>query len=88
MTTMSKTAPDPVKDLGAASSALVALLSDYLDDVVSRAAARLGEVAGVAVTLELADGPLTVGASNDLGADVASIQYEVGVGSCLYALHE
>jgi GAF domain-containing protein len=88
MTTMSKAAPGPADDMGAASSALGPLLSDYLDDVASRTAARLGVVAGVAVTLELADGPLTVGASNDLAADVDSIQYEVGVGPCLYALHE
>lgn len=88
MTTLRQAAPDPVNDLGAASSALVPLLSAYLDDVASRTAARLGGVAGVAVTLELADGPLTVGASNDLAADVDSIQYEVGVGPCLYALHE
>jgi GAF domain-containing protein len=88
MTTMNRPARGPVDDLGAASSALVPVLSDYLDDVASRTAARLGGVAGVAVTLELADGPLTVGASNDLAADVDSIQYDVGVGPCLYALHE
>jgi hypothetical protein len=88
MTTMSKAALGQADDMGAASSALVPLLSDYLDDVARRAAARLGEVAGVAVTLEVADGPLTVGASNDLAADVDSIQYEVGIGPCLYALHE
>jgi GAF domain-containing protein len=88
MTTMSKAAPGPADDMGAASSALVPLLSDYLDHVASRTAVRLGEVAGVAVTLGVAEGPLTVGASNDLAAEVDSIQYEVGVGPCLYALRD
>jgi GAF domain-containing protein len=88
MTTINQAAVARADGLGAATSALVPLLSDYLDDLASRTAARLGEVAGVAVTLGVADGPLTVGASSDLAADVDAIQYEVGVGPCLYALHE
>ena len=73
---------------GNAAAALVPLLSDYLDDVSDRTAARLGPVAGVAVTLSVDGEPWTVGASNDLAAEVDLIQYEVGVGPCLLALRE
>jgi GAF domain-containing protein len=88
MTASSTGAPGSTVYVGPASAALVPLLSDYLDDVAIRTAARLEDVAGVAVTLKVADGPLTVGSSNDLAADVDAIQYEVGVGPCLYALRE
>jgi GAF domain-containing protein len=88
MTTSSNAAPRSPDTLGPASVALVPLLSDYLDDVATRTAARLEDVAGVAVTLKVADGPLTVGASNDLAAEVDAIQYEVGIGPCLFALRE
>jgi len=71
---------------GNAAAALVPLLSDYLDDVSTRTAARLGAVAGVAVTLSVDNEPWTVGASNDLAAEVDLIQFEVGVGPCLLAL--
>jgi GAF domain-containing protein len=71
---------------GAAGAALVPLLSDYLDDVATRTSARIGEVAGVAVSLRVGDDPMTVGASNDLASEVDQIQYEIGVGPCLYAL--
>ena len=71
-----------------AAAALVPLLSDYLDDVAERTAARLGDVAGVAVTLSLHGEPWTVGSSNVLAREVDQIQYEVGVGPCLLALRE
>jgi len=71
---------------GNAAAALVPLLSDYLDDVSTRTATRLGAVAGVAVTLSVDNEPWTVGASNDLAAEVDLIQFEVGVGPCLLAL--
>jgi GAF domain-containing protein len=88
MTTLSKAGPGHAGDQGPAQAALVPLLSDFLDDVATRTAARLVDVAGVAVTLKVADEPLTVGASNDLAADVDSIQYGVGVGPCLHSLRE
>jgi GAF domain-containing protein len=88
MTSVEHAALGTAADQGPAASAMVPLLSDYLGDVASRTADRMGQVAGVAVTLAVADGALTVGASNDLAADVDSIQYDVGVGPCLYALRE
>ena len=71
-----------------AASALVPLLSDYLDDVAQRTASRLGDVAGVAVTLSLDGEPWTVGSSNAFAAEVDQIQYEVGSGPCLRGLRE
>jgi GAF domain-containing protein len=73
---------------GTASAELVPLLSDYVDGVAARTAGLLGDVAGVAVTLKVDDGPLTVGASNDLAAEVDAIQYEVGTGPCLQTLDD
>lgn len=75
-------------EVGRAAAALVPLLSDYLDDVSHRTESRLGAVAGVAVTVSLDNEPWTVGASNELAAEVDQIQYEVGVGPCLLALRE
>lgn len=75
-------------DEGAAAAALVPLLSDYLDDVAQRTHARLGNVAGVALTLSFDGQPWTVGASSALAAEVDLIQYEVGAGPCLHALRE
>jgi GAF domain-containing protein len=71
-----------------AASAVVPLLSDYLDDVAVRTAGRLGRVAGVAVTLSVEGEPWTVGSSNVLAAEVDQIQYEVGLGPCLLALRD
>jgi GAF domain-containing protein len=78
----------PTERPGAAGAALVPLLSDYLDDVAARTAARVGDVAGVAVSMRVDDAPMTVGASNEFAAEVDQIQYEIGVGPCLYALQE
>jgi GAF domain-containing protein len=75
---------------GAARSAtndLLAPLTVYLDDVAARAADRLEPTAGVAITLGMTDVPLTIGASTDLARDVDLIQYEIGKGPCLHALH-
>jgi hypothetical protein len=72
---------------GGASEALVPLLCDYLDDVATRTAHQLDVSGGVAVTVEVGDQPLTVGASNELASDVDAIQYSVGFGPCLRALY-
>lgn len=71
---------------GTAAAALVPLLTDYLDDIARRTEARLEGALGVAVTMSLDDEPWSVGVSNDLAGEVDLIQYEVGVGPCLYAL--
>ena len=62
------------------------LLVSYLDDVALRTAGRLGEVAGVAVTLSVANAPVTIGSSSALALDVDLLQYSIGVGPCLHAL--
>lgn len=77
-----------LEEEGPAAAAIVPLLSDYLEDVSRRTEARLGRVAGVAVTLSVDNQPWTVGASTELAADVDLIQYEIGVGPCLLALRE
>lgn len=71
-----------------AASALVPLLSDYLDDLSRRTEMRIGPVAGVAVTMRLDHEPWTVGASSDLAAEVDQLQFDIGVGPCLLALSE
>ena len=70
-----------------AQTELVPLLTEYLDDVSRTTAAELGEVAGVAVTISVEGSPFTVGANNDLARDVDLIQYRIGHGPCLHALH-
>ena len=71
---------------GVAAHDLVPLLIDYLDEVAIRAADRLGQVGGVAVTLGSTAGPTTVGASSALAVEVDLLQYSIGVGPCLHAL--
>ena len=71
---------------GNALDAAVPLLVSYLDDVALRTAGRLGEVAGVAVTLSVAYAPVTIGSSSALALDVDLLQYSIGVGPCLHAL--
>jgi len=72
--------------LGSAEADLLPLLTEYLDDVAIRTARRLGEIAGVAITLRLDGAPLTVGGSSELARDVDLIQYDIGRGPCLHAL--
>src|ERR1700712_3322244 len=72
---------------GPAESELIGLLTDYLDDLASRTASRVGDNAGVAVTLSVDGGPFTIGASSSLAREVDLIQYRIGTGPCLYALH-
>ena len=71
---------------GNALDAAAPLLASYLDDVALRTAGRLGDVAGVAVTLRVADAPVTIGSSSALALDVDLLQYSIGVGPCLHAL--
>jgi GAF domain-containing protein len=71
---------------GSALDAAAPLLVGYLDDVALRTAGRLGEVAGVAVTLRVADEPVTMGSSSALALDVDLLQYSIGLGPCLHAL--
>lgn len=78
--------PERVDEEGTAAAALLPLLTDYLDDIARRTWARLEGALGVAVTMSLDDEPWSVGVSNDLAGEVDLIQYEVGVGPCLYAL--
>jgi ANTAR domain/GAF domain len=68
------------------STAVLALLADYLDEQAQLTHRQLGEVAGVAVTMRVASAPLTIGSSTTLALDVDKIQYEVGHGPCLTAL--
>jgi GAF domain-containing protein len=71
---------------GAAAHGVVPLLEDYLAHVSGRAAQRLGDVAGVAVTIGLGSAPVTIGASSQLALEVDLIQYDIGTGPCLHAL--
>lgn len=73
-------------DGGAAAHAVVPLLEDYLSYVAGRTQERLGDVAGVAVTIGLGSAPVTIGASTQLALEVDLIQYDIGVGPCLHAL--
>jgi len=74
------------QDDGAAAHALVPLLVDFLEDLAERTAARLGDVAGVAVTFGLDTTPVTIGSSSDLALEVDLLQYSIGTGPCLHAL--
>ncbi|SDT38738.1 GAF domain-containing protein [Friedmanniella luteola] len=71
---------------GAAAHALVPLLVDYLEDLAERTAARLGDVAGVAITFGRDTAPVTIGSSSDLALQVDLLQYSIGAGPCLHAL--
>ena len=62
------------------------LLTDYLDDVAARMELRLGDVAGVGITLRVDGAPFTAGASSALAREVDLIQYRIGRGPCLDAL--
>jgi ANTAR domain/GAF domain len=68
------------------STAVLALLADYLDGEAQATHRQLGEVAGVAITMRVADAPLTIGSSSELALDVDQVQYQIGVGPCLAAL--
>lgn len=90
MSRATSTTPDDSSDAapsGSAEADLLPLLTEYLDDVANRTARRLGETAGVAITLRLDGAPFTVGASSELARDVDLIQYDIGRGPCLHALH-
>ena len=50
------------------------LLADFLEDLAERTAARLRDVAGVAVTSGLDTPPVTIGSSSDLALEVALLQ--------------
>jgi GAF domain-containing protein len=68
------------------STAVLALLGDYLDEQAQITHRQLGEVAGVAITMRIADAPLTIGSSTELALDVDQVQYQIGLGPCLAAL--
>ena len=66
---------------------VLVLIGDYLDQLADETHHRLGEVAGVAVTMAEPDGqPTTIGASTDLARAVDELQYRMGNGPCLHAL--
>jgi GAF domain-containing protein len=68
---------------------VLALVKDYLQDAATRTHAHLGDVAGVGVTTAVGGGePLTAGSSTTLATEVDLVQYAVGHGPCLEALHE
>jgi GAF domain-containing protein len=69
-----------------AEAELIPLLTDYLDELAARTADRVGDNAGVAVTLSVDGAPFTIGASTELARDVDLLQYHIGIGPCLYAL--
>jgi hypothetical protein len=73
-------------ELGSAQAALLPVLTVYLDEVATQTALRMGDVAGVAITLSMDGAPFTIGASSALARDVDRIQYQVGTGPCLHAL--
>lgn len=68
------------------SSAVLALLADYLGEQAQFIHHQLGDVAGIAITMRIAGAPLTIGTSSELALDVDLIQYEIGIGPCLFAL--
>lgn len=64
-----------------------AAVTDYLEDLTRRSHLRLGNVAGVAVSMVGAgDEPVTAGASTQLARTVDAVQYAIGTGPCLDAL--
>ncbi len=67
---------------------VLTLIADYLDQLAIDTHRRLGDVAGVAVTMADRSGqPVTIGSSTGLARSVDELQYEVGHGPCLNALH-
>ena len=68
------------------STAVLALLSDYLGEQAQLTHRQVGEIAGVAITMRIAHAPLTIGTSSELASDVDLIQYEIGIGPCLFTL--
>jgi GAF domain-containing protein len=77
----------PIQTAGDAMRSAVPLLAGYLDEIAIRIHEQLGSVSGVAVTLGVGDAPMTVGSSSQLALDTDLLQYAIGVGPCLHALH-
>ena len=72
----------------AQASEVLELIDDYLDQLAADTHRLLGEVAGVAVTMADRRGrPLTVCSSTELARAVDELQYRIGHGPCLNALH-
>lgn len=66
---------------------MLSTIGSYLHDAATRTHARLGDVAGVAITSAVAGGePVTAGASTPLAAEVDRLQYAIGHGPFLHAL--
>lgn len=73
--------------MGQSSDAVITLVEEHLDDLAQQAHRRLGDVAGVAVTLASSEGdPVTVGSSTTLARQVDLVQFQFGNGPCLNAL--
>lgn len=69
------------------STEVLKLIDEYLDQVATDTHRRLGDVAGVAVTMADRTGrPVTVGSSTELARAVDELQYGIGHGPCLNAL--
>lgn len=84
---MSTTNENSAPAAGAVTDVLDALV-EYLDDLATRVDGRLDGSGGVAVTMDLANAPFTVGASTELARSVDELQYRIGTGPCLHALRE
>ncbi len=72
--------------MGESSDAVIIMVADHLDELATRVHHRIGDVAGVAVTMASQDGPTTVGASTELARRVDHVQFRIGFGPCLQAL--
>lgn len=68
------------------STAMLALLGDYLGEQAQLTHRQVGDIAGVAVTMRIGHAPVTIGTSSELALDVDLIQYEIGIGPCLATL--
>lgn len=64
----------------------LSVVADYLDATARTTHERLGDVAGVAVTVGHAPEAFTVGASTEVAARVDRTQLDLGVGPCLDTL--
>ena len=78
---------DAERSWGVPAPEVLTLVEDYLQAAAARTHARLGDVAGVAITSAVAGGePITAGASTPLAQEVDRLQYAIGHGPCLDAL--
>lgn len=81
------TVPDVRPPAEPVSVGVLGAVSAYLDAVARTIHERLGNIAGVAVTMAADNGgPVTVGASTELARAADELQYGIGRGPCLDVL--